>query len=171
MKRVDCRVYYDKTARRLIYFGSNADEDHWEAQWAEQISASAVRRVDPFVVKQTRAVLKPGARVLDAGCGLSQTVWGLKEAGFDAYGVDYAEKTIEAVQRLAPELNVRAADVRQLPFADGYFDSIWSLGVVEHFYEGFDDIVDEMWRPLRPGGFAFVTVPTMSPLRRFKAFL
>lgn len=43
--------------------------------------------------------------------------------------------------------------------------------MIEHFPEGFTDIIDEMWRVLRPGGYAFVTVPSMSPMRRMKVKL
>jgi len=41
--------------------------------------------------------------------------------------------------------------------------------VIEHFPEGFRAVIDEMWRALKPGGLAFVTVPSMSPLRSLKA--
>jgi len=171
MNREHAKVYFDKAHNRLVYIGRPADEDFWDRQWAESIDEKAIKRADPFVVKWTAKYLTKGSLVIDAGCGLANTVWGLKHAGFNAFGVDYAPRTVETVNRLAPDLNVQRADVRQLPFPDGHFDGIWSLGVVEHFIDGYRDILDEMARVLKPGGLAFVTVPSISPLRRLKIAL
>lgn len=171
MDRLNFEVYIDDEHGRLIYIGSDADERHWDKQWKSLLTREAICRADPFVVSQTKRRLPAGARVLDAGCGLSHTVWGLHHAGFDAYGIDFAPDTVATVNRLAPELKVREADVRSLPFEDNFFDGIWSLGVIEHFPAGFTEIIQEMRRVIRPGGYAFVTVPSMSPLRKLKAQL
>lgn len=171
MRRSDCTVFYDQNRKRLIYIGSDANQSYWDDHWSRRVIRELITRDDFFVVSRTAAVLEEGSRILDAGCGISQTVWSLTRARFDAYGIDYAQATVAAVNSLAPELNVRFGDVRELPFPDNFFDGIWSLGVIEHFYDGFDDIVREMWRATKPGGYAFVTVPSMSPLRRLKARL
>jgi SAM-dependent methyltransferase len=91
--------------------------------------------------------------------------------GYKAQGIDYAKRTIETIKELVPELRVQVGDVRQLPFADDTFDGYWSLGVIEHFWDGFDPITKEAARVLKPGGFLFLTFPWMSPLRRLKARL
>jgi hypothetical protein len=41
--------------------------------------------------------------------------------------------------------------------------------VIEHFYDGYEEIRDEMARVVRPGGYLFLTFPAMSWLRRLKA--
>lgn len=162
-------VYYDAGHDRLVYIGRPADEDYWDDHWSEA-DAALVRTPDRFVLNTTRKYLPRGARVIDAGCGLARTVFGLHHDGYDAYGIDYAPKTVEMVKGLAPELRVSVADVRDLSeFPDRHFDGYWSLGVVEHFPEGYQDIVREMRRVTR--GYAFVTVPSMSPLRKLKAAL
>lgn len=171
MKRDQCSVMYDRANNRLVYRGRDADEQSWDDRWSGSIEAASIKRGDPFVVGKTRQKLPVGARVLDAGCGLAQTVWGLQKAGFKAYGVDYAPETVSAVRDLVPELDIRLADVRDMPFNDSFFDGVWSLGVIEHFAEGYAPILLEMWRVLKPGGLAFVTVPSLSPLRRAKAAL
>jgi len=172
MRRDDCTVVYDRNNRRLAYYGRPANEGYWDEHWVEEIDERAVRVPSRFVLSYTKRYLPLGSRVLDAGCGLANTVFGLHQSGYDAYGVDYAKKTVDTVKRHAPELKVQAADVRDLSlFADGFFDGVWSLGVIEHFYDGFGPILSEMTRVIRPGGFAFVTVPSMSPIRRLKAVL
>lgn len=43
--------------------------------------------------------------------------------------------------------------------------------MIEHFYEGYGAILDEMTRVIRMGGFLFLTFPVMSFLRKIKAHL
>ena len=43
--------------------------------------------------------------------------------------------------------------------------------MIEHFYNGYDEIMNEMYRVLKPNGVLLMTVPTMSPLRKLKAKL
>jgi SAM-dependent methyltransferase len=170
MRRDHVSVYFDQANDRLVYIGQPADEGYWDEHWSGDQASKAVRRKDRFVVQETEARLPKGSKVIDCGCGLAQTVFGLHHSGFDAYGVDYAPRTVELVNSIAPELKVSLGDVRDLrQFSDGFFDGCWSLGVIEHFYDGYDQILAEMHRILRPGGYAFVTVPSMSPLRRLKA--
>lgn len=172
MLKDDCSVYYDSKRNRLIYIGRPADEGYWDQHWRASLRAKDIRKPNKFVVEVTKKYLPQGARVVDAGCGTARTVFGLQAAGFDAYGIDFAPETVETINRLAPELKVSVADVRDMSgFSDGYFDGVWSLGVVEHFFDGFDEIAAETHRIIRPGGYAFVTVPAMSPLRSVKAKL
>ena len=164
-------VYYDNREERLVYVRAAASADFWDSHWKTDQLRRMVTQGNGFVVKQTRAYLPPGARVLEGGCGRANTVWGLRQAGFDAVGVDFAEKTVLAINDVAPEIDVRFGDVRDLPFEDASFDGYWSLGVIEHFYDGYQPIQNEMLRVLKPGGFLFMTVPAMSPLRQLKARL
>ena len=162
-------VFSDVRNHRLVYVGAPADEGYWDSHWAERLTASDIRKPDRFVLGVTKRFLAKGSTVVDVGCGAARTVYGLHCAGFDAYGVDYAPATVAAINELAPELQVTLGDARHLTFPDENFDGVWSLGVVEHFYGGFEPIAMETARVLKPGGYAFVTVPTMSPLRNLKA--
>lgn len=165
----DRTIYYDQPHDRLVYVEGPADQDYWDAHWNKMFALMA-RQPDHFVLGTTKKYLPKGAKVVDAGCGTARTVFGLHRAGYEAYGVDLAPQTVARVKELMPELNIAVADVRNMSmFSDGFFDGVWSLGVIEHFYDGYEDIVEETHRLLRLGGYAFVTVPAMSPLRRRKA--
>lgn len=95
-------------------------------------------------------------------------MYALHTAGYDVHGIDLAPETIRKIKSSAPELKVSLGDVRQLDFPDSCFDGYWSLGVIEHFWEGYDATLAEMIRVLRPGGYAFVTFPSTNWLRKRK---
>ncbi len=82
--------------------------------------------------------------------------------GARAYGIDISEPTIAqaltAFGNGAGTLRAAAADVRSIPFGDGTFDAIYSMGTIEHFDET-EQAVFEMARVLKPGGRAIIGVP------------
>ena len=66
--------------------------------------------------------------------------------GFEAHGLDFAERIIEALNERYPDIFVEG-DARWSPYPDGYFDATYSPGVCEHFEEGPDAVL------LRHSGF------------------
>jgi len=165
------KQFYDPLNNRLVYIESNANSHFWESHWdkydLEQMIKSAL--LNRMVLVPSRRYLHKGARILEGGCGLGQNVWSLHKNGYDVYGVDYAASTVKKVNNAIPELKVSCGDVRSLRFDNNFFDGYWSLGVIEHFYEGYDTILNEAKRVLKPGGFLFLTFPCMSKFRAKKA--
>lgn len=163
--------YYDQKEHRLIYIEEQATPEFWDRQWEdEKLKKSILAGVkEHFVYPITKRYLKPGAKILEGGCGKGQFVYSLHMRGYDALGVDFAPKIIEKAKALVPELKLSVGDVRKLEFPNDTFDGYWSLGVIEHFPEGYEAISREMCRVLKPGGYLFLTFPYMSPLRRLKA--
>jgi SAM-dependent methyltransferase len=85
--------------------------------------------------------------------------------GAHAYGVDISEPIVTQARRAfagardGPRpLRSALGDVRDLPFRDGSFDAVYSMGTIEHFDET-ERAVREMARVLKPGGRAIVGVP------------
>jgi len=85
--------------------------------------------------------------------------WGA-EHGVEAWGADLSFPTVRIAQaQLAPfPLRAVNADVRWLPFREGAFDGIYSMGTIEHFDET-EQAVAEIFRVLAPGGRAVIGVP------------
>jgi 2-polyprenyl-3-methyl-5-hydroxy-6-metoxy-1,4-benzoquinol methylase len=168
------KKYFDKTHHRLVMTGQAADNTFWDEHWKidEQKFVKILKNTKHrFVLGKTGKYLFPGAKILEGGCGWGSIVYALHHHGYEAYGIDYAKDTVENIKHHAPELKVQVGDIRQLPFPESSFDGYWSLGVIEHFYDGYDDIAREMLRVLKPNGYLFLTVPTMSILRKLKARL
>jgi SAM-dependent methyltransferase len=166
--------YYDKPNKRLVYFGQIASPLFWESHWEKDKFKDSVERG-----KASRLILgtlkkytpnKKG-RILDGGCGNGQVVYSMHAYGYRGIGVDYAEKTVKRVNETFPELDVKLGDIRNLQFPDDHFAGYWSLGVIEHFVDGYIDVLKEIRRVLVNGGYLFMSIPSMSLLRRLKAKL
>lgn len=163
--------YFDILEKRLVYCSQKASASFWDEHWDTNKLERAIKRKNWFIVRISNKYLDKGERIIDGGCGLGDKVYSLHKSGFEAYGVDFAEKTVRFINQYAPELKVIQSDVRDLPFQSDSFGGYWSLGVIEHFYDGYDSILSEITRVLRPGGYLFLSFPYMSPLRRLKSWL
>lgn len=169
---------YDKPKRRLISIDNEASPEFWDKHWktkdfigsvigAKTAKGSQDKRLKSIAGKYLFA----NAKILDAGCGRGRFVYGFHCWGYDSYGVDTAKNTLSMIKENFPELKVYHQDVRDLKFEDNFFDCYFSGGVIEHFWEGYDTIIVEANRVLKPGGYLIVTIPYFSPLRRLKAVL
>lgn len=167
--------YFDFQNNRLVFEGYSPSPENWDKGWSNFDLKKAVEgsKNERFISGTTKTFIAPGKnkRILEGGCGLGNFVYSLEHNGYDAYGIDFAEETIRNINQTFPKLKVSSGDVRKLNFVDDYFDGYWSLGVIEHFYEGYNDIKREMRRVLKKGGYLFITFPYFSPLRKLKAKL
>lgn len=99
--------------------------------------------------------LRPGMRVLDAGCGTGEALnWLLNEVGptGTVVGLDLAAAHVQvAQQRASPQLQVVQGDLLQVPFAPASFDFIWSVNTFNHLHDPVVG-VKRLSVLLRPGG-------------------
>jgi SAM-dependent methyltransferase len=165
--------YYDKKNQRLVCVGESSP-GFWDRQWEIDEFKKKVKNLgakDSFVTNYTKKYLKSGSKILEGGCGIGHYVCALERLGYEAYGIDYAKNTVDKINNHFPDLKVYYQDVRKVGFSDNFFDGYWSLGLIEHFWQGFDAVASEMKRVIRPGGFLFITFPQMNLLRKIKARL
>jgi len=106
------------------------------------------------------APLAQDRRVLDAGCGLAYGSAMLAEAGARAViGVDRAEPVLEAARaRVGDTVRLQAADLLDLPFADGEFQLAACFEVIEHVDDPLA-VLDELRRVLGPDGLLAISSP------------
>jgi ubiquinone/menaquinone biosynthesis C-methylase UbiE len=164
--------YYDKKNNRLIVEGLNPTPKFWDEQSVIKELKKHIESAknERFVSNVTAEFIKPDKtkKILEGGCGRGHFVYSLMDHGYDAYGIDFAKETIKKIHLVMPDLNVNVGDVRDLDFPDNFFDGYWSLGVIEHFFEGYDEILREMERVIKKGGYLFLTFPHVSFLRKIK---
>jgi SAM-dependent methyltransferase len=102
--------------------------------------------------------LRPGARVLDVGCGTGEYVRRFRRLGFDAVGVEPAEAMRELARQHNPTSTIADGLATELPFASGSFDLVAAIEVFRYLDRA--DVlrgVGELMRVLAPGGVAFAT--------------
>jgi len=107
----------------------------------------------------------PNRLFLEAGCGPANWARYFHERGYRTLAVDFAERTVERVRALAPQLDVRISDVTDLPLPDGSVHACYSGGVVEHFETGPEIALREARRVMAPGGWFFCSVPDSNAIR------
>jgi SAM-dependent methyltransferase len=107
---------------------------------------------------------RPGMRLLDCGCGTGANLSLLDGFG-RAYGFDLSATGLR-IAREAGRTRLARASVVAAPFPDGSFDVVTSFDVL-YALDHHDEraALDEMFRLLRPGGFAVVNVAAMEILR------
>jgi len=164
---------YDRENKRLVVFEEKATNKFWDKHWEIGNFKKEVKsgKNNWFIKKITNNFLKPKAKILEGGCGRGQIVYGLKQWGYDVYGVDFAQETVKKINENFPDLKISFQDVKSLNFSDNFFDGYWSIGVIEHFWEGYEEIIEEAKRVVKTNGYLFLAFPHMSPLRELKAKL
>jgi|HubBroStandDraft_5_1064220.scaffolds.fasta_scaffold39677_2 SAM-dependent methyltransferase len=162
------RVVYWPATERLVYLDAKATPEFWDARWRAEGRPLPLSPGDP-VLRVTPRYLPRGSRVLEGGCGRANKVKAMADAGYRAVGIDFAEQSVSQAKIDYPGLDIRLGDVRSLDIPDGSFDGYWSIGVIEHFWKGYGEILTEAARILRPRGFLFLTAPWFSPYRQRKS--
>jgi SAM-dependent methyltransferase len=117
-------------------------------------------KTDPLAVRKQAlwCGIKPGMRVLDAGCGSGKTTMIINEIvkpGGAAIGVDYSKAHIEfAEKKYGSEYGIafHLQDIREPMELLGQFDLVWVRFVLEYYREGAFDIVKNLWKIIKPGG-------------------
>jgi len=165
--------FYDKKNKRLIMFKQRASSEYWDKHWESTDFIKKVKsgKNNLSLKRFTKKFLTLNSKILEGGCGTGRNVYGLKNWGYDVYGVDFAEKTVKKTKEDFPELKVFIQDVRNLDFPNNFFDGYWSIGVIEHFWEGYNEILQEAKRVIKRDGYLFLTFPYMSSLRKLKTKL
>lgn len=165
-------IYYSLETNRLVFIYKKANPNYWDEHWKSKIQKDLYKvKVSRwnYVIRTSKKYLPKGGKILEGGCGDGIQVFKLHKYGFDVIGLDYSPLTINYLKDKYPELKFIYGDVRDIPFENDYFDGYWSFGVIEHYYEGYESIVKEMHRVIKPGKYLFLTFPHMSKIRRRKS--
>ncbi|MGD0779247.1 MAG: methyltransferase domain-containing protein [Dehalococcoidales bacterium] len=102
-------------------------------------------------------------KLLNVGCAHGPDFIPFKES-FELYGVDYSPQMLDLAKKYAAKnqfsVNLVEADARNLPYANDFYDFAIAIAVYHHIEDkdGRMKALKELYRVLKPGGEAFITV-------------
>ena len=160
--------YFDFTVGDQFY-----DMESTSEEYAGEQQESWRRFYDEYL--KPWALRENSTRVLEVGSGMGFGIRFLCEDGVEAYGIDIpclAKFWKRAGNDPAHFIN---CDGARMPFPDGYFDAVYTLGTIEHigtkvghytlednYQETRTAFAKEMLRVTKPGGRLLVTCPNKS---------
>jgi ubiquinone/menaquinone biosynthesis C-methylase UbiE len=102
-----------------------------------------------------------GKKVLEIGYGLGTMQQAFYDNGGDVHGIDLSTAHYQAAQARMQlfdfKTNAVCDNAERLPFPDDTFDFVFSHGVIHHTPKT-EEVVDEIYRVLKPGGKVLVMV-------------
>ena len=102
--------------------------------------------------------LKPGAKVLDIGCGTGHLANFFHKKGFDVTGIEPSVNMLNYARKNFPEINFIEGISSELPFEENSFDLVFSIEVMRYLHP--DDVMKtykEVHRILKNEGYFFAT--------------
>ena len=144
--------------------------DRSRSFYAELGAAGLARRTradwDEQIVAAVLELLPADARVLDVGCGYGRIALPLARAGYGVEGVDISPNLLDAARAAAAAEDLRVhftlASMTELPQDAASFDAVLCLWSAFHELLEEEEQVSalrEMYRVLRPRGFALIEGP------------
>lgn len=143
--------YWDKAScgEELFLHGNSKDT---------YLNQSQMRyRLEPYILDFANFGNYKNRKVVEIGVGLGADHQKFAEAGADLYGIDLTERAVEHTRKRFQDLGLKSklqvADSEQLPYDNGYFDLVYSWGVIHHTPDT-PRAVEEIYRVLKPGAEA-----------------
>jgi ubiquinone/menaquinone biosynthesis C-methylase UbiE len=141
--------------------------DTWPLKYERWFQTPIGKLVHSIELRHIMELLEPDGRdrILDVGCGTGIFTENYVQAGARLTGIDLSLPMLKFA-RQKPSLSSMlpaVADMRALPFADGWFDKTVSITALE-FVVDASQAVDELLRVTRRGGrLVIATLNSRSP--------
>ncbi len=152
--------YYTSLESRIgyqLFLGGTRHFGYYQpnTRWPFPITA-ALRRMEDHLFNSLK--LEPGARVLDAGCGVGHVAMHLAGKGLQVYGIDVVKNHVRWAQQCIKDrgfeksVTVRLMDYHHLEeLPNESFDGVYTMETLVHATDP-EKVVGEFFRVLRPGG-------------------
>jgi SAM-dependent methyltransferase len=165
--RAEPTAFADIAGKRCPVF-SQADDyiRNYDRISSDHLAAFRSKGINPFMEEKfwsecesataalVREFTRPGGRVLDVGCGMGRLLSRLPE--HERFGMDISAGYLE--HAVAQSLEVCLAKVEDMPYVDGFFDTVVCTDVLEHVID-LNAAVTQLFRVTKQGGHLVVRVP------------
>ncbi|MFL5482609.1 MAG: class I SAM-dependent methyltransferase [Gemmatimonadaceae bacterium] len=149
------REFWDEAACGEDLYLRGSDVASYELQAKQRYE------LEPYISEFAEFDAAKGKRVLEIGVGLGADHQRFAEAGAELCGIDLTARAVDHTRRRLSAYgltsNVKIGDAERLEFPTGYFDRVYSWGVLHHS-PATPDAVSEVWRVLKPGGKAHIMI-------------
>lgn len=130
-------------------------------EWFLNIEQDRYCKYAPWMPKAIGFDRYKGKKLLEIGGGLGTDLSQFAKAGAIVTDFDLAEGHLGMAKRNFALRGLQGefilGDAEELPFEDGYFDVVYSFGVIHHTPKT-EQVVEHIHRVLKPGGEAIVMV-------------
>jgi SAM-dependent methyltransferase len=136
--------------------------DYEQGTWGREDVGIGDHSVAGHTLREAQTALPAAGAVLELGCGAGRMLGGLERARPDLafVGIDISRTALTVARERLPRVAFRLAEDPRapLPAADGEFDTVLVLDVLEHVDDPAATLA-ELHRALRPGGRMHLHVP------------
>lgn len=123
----------------------------WSSRFhTEPVDLFLLREIEDFALAHLKIEACVGRSLLDIGCGEGRKTESFRRMGFEAYGVDIHEPTLQFAREHYPMVRFDCGDAQRLPYPDQIFDAVFSCSTMQ--YVDAKAMLAEALRVLRPGG-------------------
>ena len=112
--------------------------------------------------------IKPGMRILEAGCGMGRVFKHYFYSGYDIIGLEYDIACLKRLHVENPEFRLFCADARRLPVATDSMDLVMAFGLVSSIESSPREVLAELRRVARNGGLVCASAACDNLLRRLQ---
>lgn len=135
----------DPTRETYDQFSAQIADRFWSVELAEQWEAFS-------------AILPPGAKVLDLGCGAGRDTAHFTGRGFWTVGLDLSRGMLLEAMRRAPGMYLEG-DMASLPFKPDTFDAVWMNASLLHLPRDLAPaVLSGVNQTLKPGGAVYLSL-------------
>jgi 2-polyprenyl-3-methyl-5-hydroxy-6-metoxy-1,4-benzoquinol methylase len=150
----------DQTQSQLI----EAHNEFQRGYYRKPARSTIAHTASPYIRRHLDEVLRmaavaPGARILDAGCGMGRHSVLLAERGFQVEGIELSPHLLDQMHARAPHIPAHCADIADppRPLFERY-DAVLGFFVLHHLLD-LDAAFAGVAKLLRPGGRAVFIEP------------
>ena len=144
----------------------DSNRSSWDFYWGEESQRSYWQVPAVEIIELKDSLDRKKVRdVLDLGCGIGRHAILFAESGFNVTAVDNSQNALDILRGKASEKQLTITCIEgsyaEYIFPENAFDVVIAYNVLYHGYrEGFDEIIQRIYRYLRSGGKFFFTCPT-----------